>query len=167
MILDKMAHWYDMWNAIVIAINFLNEKKMNCTLVLIISNHYGIICLSNLLLLESCNVMLNVISGILAHWYDMWNTIVIAIDFCNAKKLIWELIFILSNHDGIKCLSNPLQLEPCNVMFKIISDIMSHWYDMWNTIVIAINFTNEKKMICTLMFIKSNHYGNKCLSNLL
>ena len=66
MILDKMVHFYDIWDTIVIAINFLNEKKMNCTLVLFISNHYGIICLSNQLLFESCSVMLKVISDILA-----------------------------------------------------------------------------------------------------
>ena len=55
------------------------------------------------------------------------------------------LMFIISNHYGIKCLSNLLQLEPCNVMFKVISDIMAHWNDM----------------------LKSNHYGIKCLSYLL
>ena len=52
---------------------------------------------------------------------------------------------------------NLLQLDQCNVMFKVISDIMAHWYDLWNTIVIAINFCNAKKMICALMFIISNH----------
>ena len=31
---------------------------------------------------------------------------------------------------GIKCLSNLLQLEPCNVMFKLMSDMMAHWYDL-------------------------------------
>ena len=42
---------------------------------------------------------------------------------------------MISNHDGIKCLSNLLQLEPCNVMLKVNSDIKAHWYDMWNTFV--------------------------------
>ena len=51
-------------------------------------------------------------------------------------------------------------------MFKVISDIMPHWYDLWNTIVIAINFCNAKKMICALMFIINNHYRIKCASNL-
>ena len=35
-------------------------------------------------------------------------------------------------HYGIECLSNRLQWEPCSVMFKVISDIMAHWYDIWN-----------------------------------
>ena len=163
---DIMAHWYDSWNTIVIAINFCNGKNMICALLFIISNHYGK-CLSNLLQLEPCNVMFKVIFDIMVHWYDLWNTIMIAINFWNGKKMICALMFIIRNHYGIKGLSNLLQLEPCNVMFKVISDIMAHWYDLWNTIVIAINFCNAKKMICALMFIISNHYGIKCLSNLL
>ena len=87
----------------------------------------------------------------------MRNTIDIVICFCTGKKMICALMFIISNHYGISCLCNLLQLEPCNVMFKVISDIMAHWYDMWNSIVIAINFCNAKKMICALMFIISNH----------
>ena len=70
----------------------------------------------------------------------MWNVIVAAINFCNAKIMIFALMFIMSNHYGIKCHSNQLQLEPCNVIFKVNSDIMAHWYDMWNTIVIKIIF---------------------------
>ena len=31
---------------------------------------------------------------------------------------------------GIKCLSHLLQLEPCNIMFQVISDIMAHWHDL-------------------------------------
>ena len=42
-------------------------------------------------------------------------------------------------------------------MFKVIFDIMAHCYDMWNTIVIAVNFCNAKKMISALMFIIGNH----------
>ena len=93
--------------------------------MLIISIHYGIKSLSNLLQLERCNVMFKVISDIIAHCYDFWNTIVIAINFCNAKKMICALIFIISNHYGIKCLSNLLQLEKCNLMCKAISDLMA------------------------------------------
>ena len=52
-------------------------------------------------------------------------------------------------------------------MFKVISDNIAHWYEMLNTIVIVINFCNGKKMICAMMFIISNDYGIKCLSNLL
>ena len=44
---------------------------------------------------------------------------------------------------------------------------MEHWYDLWNTIVIVMNFCNAKKMICVSMFIISYHYGIKCLRNLL
>ena len=122
---DIMVHWYDMWNKNDIAINLWNTKKMICVFMLIMTNHYGIKCLSNLLQLEPCNVMFKVISDIMAHWYDMWKSIVIAINFCNAKKMICALIFIISNHYGIKCLSNRLQLENCNFMCKVISDIMA------------------------------------------
>ena len=38
-------------------------------------------------------------------------------------------------------------------MFKMISDIMEHCYDLWNTIIKAINFCNGKKMQSALMFI--------------
>ena len=158
-----MAHW----NKNDTVISFCNGKKMICSLMFIMSNRYGIKYLSNLLQLEPCNIMFKVISDIMAHSYDMWNSIDIAINSCNAKKMIYALMFIISNHYGIKCLSNLLQLEPCNVMFKVISDIMEHWYDLWNTIVIAINFCNAKKIICTLILIISNNYGMKCLSNLL
>ena len=106
-----------------------NENDLSS--MFIINNHYGTKCLSNLLQLEQCNVIFKVISDIMAHWYEMWNTIVIAISFCTGKKMICALMFIISNHYGIKCLSNLLQLEPCNDMFKVISDIIPHWYDLW------------------------------------
>ena len=38
---DIMAHCYDMWNTIVNVINFCKAKKLNCALMLILSNHYG------------------------------------------------------------------------------------------------------------------------------
>ena len=44
--------------------------------------------------------------------------------------MICALMFVISNHCGIKCLIILLQLEPCNVMFKVISEIMAHWYEM-------------------------------------
>ena len=163
---DIMAHWYDLWNTIVIAINFCNAKKMICALMFIISNHYGISCLCNLLQLEPCNVMFKVISDIMEHWYDLWNTIVIAIHFCNAKNIICALMFIISNHYGIKCLSNLLQLESWSVVLKVISDIMAHWYDLWNTMQ-WISAMQRKWMIHSLINIIWNHYGIKCLSNLL
>ena len=40
------------------------------------------------------------------------------------------MMFIISNDYGIKCLRNLLRLEPCNIMFKVISDKMAHWYDL-------------------------------------
>ena len=46
---DIMAQWYVMVNTFIISINFYNAKKMNCALLFIISNHYGIIGLSNLI----------------------------------------------------------------------------------------------------------------------
>ena len=87
-------------------------------------------CLSYLLQVEPCNVMFKVISDIIAYWYEIGMTIVIAIRFCNGKKMICALMFIISYHYGIIYLSNLLQLEPCNVMFQVMSDIMPHWYDL-------------------------------------
>ena len=58
------------------------------------------------------------------------NTIVIAINFRNAKRMNCALMFNISNPYGIKCLYDILQIVPCNVMFKVISDIMVHWYVM-------------------------------------
>ena len=44
--------------------------------------------------------------------------------------MIYALMFIIGNHYGMKCLSNLLQLEPCDVMFNVIPDRMAHWYDL-------------------------------------
>ena len=85
----------------------------------------------------------------------------------HVERKWFALMFIISYHYGKKCLRNVLQIEPCNVMFKAMSDIMAHWYDLWNTIVIVIYFCNGKKMICALILIISYHKGTKCLSNLL
>ena len=68
------------------------------------------------------------------------------------------LMFIMSNHYGRKFVSNLVQLEPCNDMFKVISDIMAHCYDMCNTTI------NE---LCIDVFIISNNDGIKCVSNLV
>ena len=84
----------------------------------------------------------------MALWYAMGNRIVMAIDVCNAMKMFCVFIFIINYHDGIKCLCSLLYL----VMFKLISDIMAHWYAMWNTIVMTIDVCNAEKMICTFMF---------------
>ena len=98
----------------------------------------------------------------MAHCFDMWNTILTEINFWNAIKMNRALMFIKSNHYGIKCVSNLVQLEPYNDMLKVISNIMAHCYDMWNTIIATINFCNAKKMNCVLMFIISNYYGIQC-----
>ena len=52
-----------------------------------------------------------------------------------------------------------LQLGPCIDLFKVISDIMVHWYEMINKIIFTINFCNGMKMNCAFMLIISNHYG--------
>ena len=52
-------------------------------------------------------------------------------------------------------------------MFEVISDIMAHWYEMINTIIITINFRNAINMNTAFMFFISNHYGRKCISILL
>ena len=55
-------------------------------------------------------------------------------------------IRIVVYHELSKCVSNLLQLEPCNDIFKVISDIMAQWYDMLNTFFITIDFYNAMKM---------------------
>ena len=84
--------------------------------------------------------MYKVISDIVAHRYDVWNTIVIAINFCNAKKMICTLICIINNHDGIKLLNHSLLLEPYNVMFKVISDGngTNEWYVKYQLLISAM-----------------------------
>ena len=142
------------------------ERKWFVHRCLSFSNHYATKCFSNLLQVEQCILIFKVISDIMAPRYEMWNTIVNANCF-SGKKMICALMCIISNDYGIKCFSILLQLEPCNVMIKVISDIMAHCYDFWNTIVLAINYCNAKKMIFALMFIISCHYRLKCLSNRL
>ena len=104
------------------------------------------------------------ISDIMKYWYDLWNTIVLAINFSHCKENDFCIFFLRCNHYGITFLCNLLQVEQCNVMFNVISDIMAHWFEMWNTIVIILKFCTG---IGALMFIKTNHYGRKCFSNLL
>ena len=95
--------------------------------------------------------MFKVISDTMAHWYEMWSTIVFANSFCTGRKIIWALMFISYHYGSIKCLCNLIPLEPCNVMFKVIVFLIC----------------TGKKSICALMFIISNHYGIViCLSNL-
>ena len=101
-------------------------------LMIITSFHYGIKCLSNLLQLEPRNDMFQVISDIMVYCY-VSNTITVVIDFLHLiswQKMICSLMFITSNQYGIKCLSNLLQLEQRNDMFKVIFDIMAQCYDM-------------------------------------
>ena len=74
--------------------------------------------------------MFKVISDIMAHCYDMSNSIISAINFCNATKMNCTLMFIMSYRHGIKWICSSLQLEPCNDMFKVISDTMAHCCDM-------------------------------------
>ena len=154
---------------VINANNWCIAKKIIFAFMFIISNHQGINCLSSPLRVEPCNVMFKVISDIMAHRYDIWNTIVFSVNTCNnVNKMNCAMMFIIRNHHWIKCLSNILQVEPCNVMHKVISNIMSHCCDMWNTNVIAINFCDgEWKWLCIHAIIICNHYGIKCLSNLL
>ena len=91
--------------------------------------------------------MFKVISDVMAHCYDMWNTIITAINFCNATKVNWAFMFIISNHYGTTCGSKLVHLEPCNDTLKVISDIMAHCYNMWNTIIKAINFCKNVSCI--------------------
>ena len=83
---------------------------MNCALMFIISNRFGRKCLSNVLQLQRCSDMFNVVSHIMAHWYELINTFIITINFCNGKKMNCALMFCTSNQFGRKCLNNSLQL---------------------------------------------------------
>ena len=76
---------------------------------------------------------------------------------CKEKELCIDVYH--KQHYGIKCVSNLIQLEPCNDMFKVISDIIARCCDMWNKYINAINFYNAKKMNYGYMIIMSNHYG--------
>ena len=70
--------------------------------------------------------MFEVIYDAMVHWYVMMNSLIITIDFRNAKNMNCALMFIMSTRFGRKCIRHLLQLEPCNDMFKVISDIMGH-----------------------------------------
>ena len=99
------------------------------------------------------------------HWDAILNGIMFVINFCNSIKMNCALMFIISIHYRRKWLNLLFQLERSNVIFKVISDIMAHWYALLNSIIIVINFRNAIKMRCELMFIISNHHGSKCLTN--
>ena len=92
--------------------------------------------------------MFKVISDIMAQWNNlMVNAFIITINFCNEKDINCALLFIISNHNGRIVLSCIIQLEYCNDMLKVISDIMAQLYVMVNTYVTTINFYNGKKKI--------------------
>ena len=141
---DIMTHSYEMWN-IITSINFCIAKKMDCALMIIISNHYVTKCLCYELQLE--HVML-CSKWFLTCWHiDMnekyFNYYILFLQ-CKENELCIDVY--QSNHYGRKCVSNLLQLEPCNDMFKVISDIIAQSYDMWN-IITSINFCIERKWI--------------------
>ena len=46
-----------------------------------------------------------------------------------AKKMDCALMIITSNDYGIKCLCCQLQLDTCNVMLKVFSDMLAHRYE--------------------------------------
>ena len=70
--------------------------------------------------------------------------------------MIGALMFMINNHYGTKCRCNLLHLEPCNLMFKVISDIMEHWYDCEIQLLLQLISAMER-IIIPLMFIISNH----------
>ena len=74
-----------------------NNALMNCALMFIMSNDHGRKCLTNLFHFELCSAMFKVISNIMAHWYAI-NTIIFAINFCNAYKSNCALMFFIRNY---------------------------------------------------------------------
>ena len=81
---------------------------------------------------------MDVISDILAHWY----TFIFAINFCENYLC---MMFIIINQIGIKCLSDLLQFDPCNVMFNVISAIVAHWYDCKIHLILQLTFSMQRK----------------------
>ena len=67
------------------------------------------------------------------------------INTVNFYNINCALLFITSNHNGRNFLSCLIQLDKCNDMFKVISDIMAQWYLMENALIITINLN------CVLM----------------
>ena len=65
-----------------------------------------------------------------------------------SKNMNCTLMFIMSNHYGIKCVRNLLQIEPCDDIFEVIFVIMAHCYDMGNTIVneLCIDFYDKESL---------------------
>ena len=58
-------------------------------------HHYWRNYRSTLLRLKPYNDMFKVISDIMEQWYDMINSFIITINFCNAKKMNCALMFIM------------------------------------------------------------------------
>ena len=54
--------------------------------------------------------------------------LITAINFFIAKKMNCAFLIMTNNNYGRKCLSTMLELEPCNDIFKVISDILAHCY---------------------------------------
>ena len=104
---DIMAHSLEMWNIIITAINFCIATKVNCAIMIIISNNYGIKYLSNLLHVGPCNDMFKEISDTMAHCVrcEMHS------EFQRLKENELCIDVYQSNHDGRKCLTNLLQLD--------------------------------------------------------
>ena len=59
-----------------------------------ISNHYGTKYLSILIQLVQCSDMFKLIFGIMANWYELINTFLITINFCNAMKMNCAFMFM-------------------------------------------------------------------------
>ena len=99
--------------------------------------------------------MFKVISDMIEYSDVMWNTITLVMNVLNL--ISWQKDFCIDvnhkHHYGIKCLRNLLQLEPCNDMFKVISDIMAHWYDIWKIqlllyLFLAFNSSMQRNYWC-------------------
>ena len=88
---------------------------------------------------------------ILWHIGSIYNKHVFSINISNAKKMNCAMMFTISNHYVIKSLSILLQLEPCNVMFKMISDT---WHIGEIQLLLQLNESMQcKENDWALMFI--------------
>ena len=59
--------------------------------------------------------------------------------------------------------THPLQLEPYNVMFKAMSNIIAQWYDMRNKYIVnAMHFFNRNNDLCFDVYHKGLLWNKMC-----
>ena len=88
-------------------------------------------------------------------------TISVKSDFWRNGTLLWYVIYNYYCNQFLECNENEMCIDiyyKQSLLWYV--KYMAHCYNMWNTIINAINICNTKKMNSALMFIMNNHYGN-------